>query len=85
LHLLNSNHIRQKLEQSQWLQSVPIGYGLSPAAVTEVYLTILSRFPTADEIQTAIEYSKSGVARGREALVDVAWALVNSAEFAYQH
>jgi hypothetical protein len=85
LHLLNSNHVRKKLEQSKWLQSVPMDKGLSPAAVTEVYLTILSRFPTGKEIQTAMRYSESGVVHGREALVDLAWALVNSSEFAYQH
>jgi hypothetical protein len=85
LHLLNSNHIRRKLEQSKWLQSVPMNKGLSPAAITEVYLAILSRFPSEDEIQTAMKYSKSGVVHGREPLVDLAWALLNSAEFAYQH
>ncbi|MGA2439947.1 MAG: DUF1553 domain-containing protein [Tepidisphaeraceae bacterium] len=85
LHLLNSNHIRRKLEQSKWLQSVPMDKGLSPAAISVVYLTILSRFPTADEIQTAMRYSESGVVHGREPLVDLAWALVNSSEFAYQH
>jgi len=85
LHLLNSNHIRRKLEQSKWLQSVPMDNGPSPAAITEVYLTILSRFPTENEIQIAMRYSESGVVQGREALVDLAWALLNSAEFAYQH
>jgi hypothetical protein len=85
LHLLNSNHIRQKLERSKWLQSVPMQNGLTPEAIEEVYLTILSRFPTGQEIQTAMEYSRSGVVHGREALVDLAWALLNSAEFAYQH
>ncbi|MGD0389627.1 MAG: DUF1553 domain-containing protein [Tepidisphaeraceae bacterium] len=65
LHLLNSNHIRRKLEQSKWLQSVPMDNGLSPAAITEVYLTILSRYPTGQEIQTAMKYSQSGVVHGR--------------------
>jgi hypothetical protein len=85
LHLLNSAHIRQKLDQSKWLQSIPMDKGLAPPAITEVYLTILSRMPSEDEIQTAVKYAKSGVGRGREPLVDLAWALVNSAEFAYQH
>jgi hypothetical protein len=85
LHLLNSNHVRRKLEQSKWLQSVLMDNGLSRAAITEVYLTILSRFPTESEIQIAMRYSESGVVQGREPLVDLAWALLNSAEFAYQH
>jgi len=85
LHLLNSNHIRKKLEGSKWLQSMPIDRGLNPAAITEVYLTILNRYPSDEEIQTAMKYAKSGVVYRQEALVDVAWALLNSAEFAYQH
>jgi hypothetical protein len=85
LHLLNSNHIRKKLEGSKWLVSIPVDRGLTPAAIAEVYLTILSRFPSDGEIQTALQYSKSNVVHGREALVDLAWALLNSAEFAYQH
>jgi hypothetical protein len=48
-------------------------------------LLILSRFPTEEELKTVTEYSQSGVAPGREALVDLAWALINSAEFLYRH
>jgi hypothetical protein len=83
LHLLNSNHVRQKLDQSKWLQSLPADKGLSPPTITEVYLTILSRFPREEEIQTVMKYSESSY--GRAPLVDLAWALINSAEFAYQH
>ena len=52
---------------------------------TGIYLGILSRFPTEQELRALAAHSQSGVARGREAVVDLAWALINSAEFLYRH
>jgi hypothetical protein len=52
--------------------------------VNILYLTILSRFPTQEELRTVAEYVKSS-SRRREAILDVAWALINSAEFLYRH
>jgi hypothetical protein len=51
----------------------------------ELYLMILSRFPTEDELKIVTEYSQSGIAAGRESLLDLAWALVNSVDFLYRH
>jgi hypothetical protein len=51
---------------------------------TILYLTILSRFPTETELKTMAEYVASASSR-REAGVDLAWALINSAEFLYRH
>jgi hypothetical protein len=53
-------------------------------AATALYLTILSRFPTEDELKTVAEYGQSASSK-REAAVDLAWALINSAEFLYRH
>ncbi len=52
--------------------------------LTELYLTILSRRPTTDEMVTVARFLQSSPAP-REAFFDVAWALVNSAEFLYRH
>ena len=52
--------------------------------VTVLYLTILSRFPTEDELKTVAEYVQTASSK-REAAVDLAWALINSAEFLYRH
>ena len=57
LHMLNSSHIQRKLEQGPKLKAI-FESGRKPGEIIEeLYLTILSRFPTADEVQTAEEYS----------------------------
>jgi hypothetical protein len=62
-----------------------VGDAKQPAEVlTALYLTILSRFPTTEELQTVREYVQSTPSR-RDAAIDIAWALINSAEFLYRH
>ena len=84
LCLLNSSLMQRKIESSRMieLQTSP---NRAPAdIVTGMYLGILSRFPTAAESRTAQDYFQSGIGR-RQAAVDLAWALMNSAEFLYRH
>jgi hypothetical protein len=50
-----------------------------------LYLTILSRFPTDGDVKAVDEYAKTGVTRGRDVWIDLAWALVNSPEFLLRH
>jgi hypothetical protein len=108
LHLLNSSHIQRKIEQGPKLRSLLQAKGKPADIVTELYLTILSRFPTDEELKTVAAYAQpaisarggagqSGGSRprgarsapptgvGREAAVDLAWALINSPEFLYRH
>jgi hypothetical protein len=61
------------------------GESRSPREVVDVlYLTILSRFPTSEELKAVAEYVQSASAK-REAVIDLAWALINSPEFLYRH
>jgi hypothetical protein len=85
LHLLNSSHIQRKLEQSLKLQAVIKPSANPREAATRMYMMILSRFPTEDELKIAEAYSQSGIVNAREAAIDLAWALINSAEFLYRH
>ena len=85
LHLMNSSHIQQKLEQGPKLQALLRSKGGPREVVDGLYLAILSRFPTDEERETVRAYAQSGSAGGRQAAVDVAWALINSAEFLYRH
>jgi hypothetical protein len=85
LHLLNSSHIQTKLEQSRKLQNLMQSRGTPREVVNGLYLTILSRYPTEEEWKMVSAYSQAGSIKGREALIDLAWALINSAEFLYRH
>jgi hypothetical protein len=89
LHLLNSSHIQRKLEQGPALREIWASGRKPPEVTEELYLTILSRFPTPEELKLVEEYGKppgrSRAGKRREDWVDIAWALVNSTEFLYRH
>ena len=94
LHLLNSSHIQGKLDQSLKLRAIFDPKRRQSEVITEIYLTILSRFPTPEEVKTAEEYGQLGpadksgkraVVKRREDWVDLAWALLNTSEFLYRH
>jgi hypothetical protein len=53
LHLLNSSHIRQKVQQSAKLKDLVKAAGEPRQVVTQLYLTIVSRPPTEEELLTA--------------------------------
>jgi len=53
--------------------------------ITGLYLLILSRFPTEEELKIIGDYSQSSGGTGREAVIDLVWAMINSAEFLYRH
>jgi hypothetical protein len=72
LHLLNSNHIRNKLSQGPGIEDITSGYSDPDEAL---YLAILSRRPT-DEERSMV----SGLGTA-----DVAWTLINSDEFLFRH
>ena len=85
LHLLNSSHIQRKIEQSGKFKYLLKTRDNPRDVVTGFYLSILSRFPTEDELQIAVGHFPAGDADKRPAALDVAWALINSAEFLYRH
>ncbi len=84
LHLLNSSHIQRKIERGPYLTGQTRSSRNPQAAIEELYLTILSRFPTPEERKITAEYLRTGAA-GRDSALDIAWALINSAEFLYRH
>jgi hypothetical protein len=85
LHLLNSTHIQSKIQQSAKLRAV-VQAGPRPRdPLDRLYLTILSRYPTDEELKTVAARLQSVSGNRWPAVVDLAWALITSAEFCYRH
>jgi hypothetical protein len=85
LHLLNSSHIQRKIDQCRMVQYLTENKKTSREIATGMYLGILSRYPTEAEMQTVEAYFQADRGKQREAAADLAWALINSAEFLYRH
>jgi hypothetical protein len=84
LHMLNSGHIRAKLEQGPKLKAILTSGGKPEQVVEDLYLTILSRRPTADEVKNALAYG-AAARKNRNDWVDIAWSLINTTEFLHRH
>jgi hypothetical protein len=85
LALLNSSQIQGKFDRSVRLQAMLQGRADMRQATTVLYLMILSRYPTEDELKVAVNYAQTTGGNRRVAGLDLAWALVNTAEFLYRH
>jgi hypothetical protein len=67
LYLLNSTEVQRKLEQGPNLQAL-FNSGRKPPEMTELlYLTVLSRLPTPDEIKTVLAYGRTPSAKPEQA------------------
>ena len=84
LHMLNSSHIQTKLERGPKLRAI-FGSGRKSAEIVEeLYLTVLSRRPTPEELKVVGEYVASTKSKSIAA-IDITWGLFNSTEFLYRH
>jgi len=84
LHLLNSTHVRLKLETGPGMAAMLRPTAWPRDTFDTLYLTILSRYPTPAEL-AAVRAYQDDVGSLPRAGVDLAWALVNSAEFQCRH
>lgn len=86
LHMLNSSHVRDKIEKSQALQRLKRLAGSDGRRLVEaLYMRVLSRPATDEEAESALAYfGQDGIGPWRGAN-DLAWALTNSKEFLYRH
>jgi hypothetical protein len=86
LHLLNSTHIQKKIETSTRLQRlITNSKGNRTVLVNNLYLDIMSRFPTQAEQAEVEKYFKTSGLGPRQVVNDIAWALINTKEFLYRH
>lgn len=86
LHLLNSTHIQSKINKGWTIRGlVKRAKGKHPALIRSVYLHILSRHPTEEEVTVAQDYLSAGGVSQRQGATDLCWALINTKEFLYRH
>lgn len=86
LHIMNSPAIHAKLGHD--LGSVERLSRLKTddaQLVDELYLTFFSRFPSEKEKTTAVSYLRKDPAERRQAAEDLAWSMLNSLEFVFNH
>ena len=85
LQLINGPTVHNKLRSDSGSVHQWIAGGKTDAEIIELlYLTALSRAPLPEEQQTSQAHIKSNEDRTR-ALEDIAWAVINSKEFLFQH
>jgi hypothetical protein len=80
LHLLNSTHIREKIEKGPKIVDLMRSTSDARQMAEVLYLTIVSRLPTEEESNLAQGYTGS-----RQGCQTIAWALINSEEFLFRH
>ena len=85
LHLLNSSHLQRKLEQSPRLRTLLESKAAQKDVISGLYLSILSRYPTEDELKTVAAHAEAAAGNDRPAMIDLAWGLINTSEFLYRH
>jgi hypothetical protein len=87
LHVLNSPELQAKLSDeagtvARLVRRYPSD---NSALVDELYLTIASRLPSANEKAVATKYLQDHESTRRPAAEDLAWSLLNSLEFVFNH
>jgi len=86
LHLLNSSHIQTKIENSRRLRGIIAGGRRDRRQmIRTLYLHILSRDPTSEELAVAEQHFRGKGVDPKQAADDLVWALLNSKEFLYRH
>ncbi|RMF36787.1 MAG: DUF1549 domain-containing protein [Planctomycetota bacterium] len=85
LHLMNSQEVNGRLGRDSGRAARLAASGLeADAIVEELYLAGFSRFPTEDERQVAVAAIRAAGENRRQAIEDLMWAMMNSAEFYIQ-
>jgi hypothetical protein len=85
LHILNSPQIQEKLSsEAGQLAILERSISDNEKLVEEIYLMFYSRFPSTDEQVSVSKYLAKADNR-RKAVEDVAWSLMNTVEFMFNH
>lgn len=86
LHLLNGLEIQNKLAHeagtvAQLVRQISDNGRLAQ----ELYLTFFSRMPSEQELANAVKFLERHPAKRRQAAEDLAWSMMNTLEFGFNH
>jgi hypothetical protein len=86
LHMMNSTKLNTKVIASDGrARLLAASNATSEAIVTDLYLSAYNRKPTTEELAIATKvFAAKGTTR-QSAAEDILWALLNSAEFVFNH
>lgn len=85
-YLLNSSELYRKIQNSQNLRKLILQKRGDYQGIIEIiYLTLLSRYPQKEEMETLKSYFKKEGIDTKQAVEDIVWAIINSKEFLYKH
>jgi hypothetical protein len=85
LYFINSEQLDGKVSGSPSLRRLLQSTKDDAAAVEELYLMTLSRFPSAEEKKKLLEYLAKKKSARPQAVQDVLWAMLNAKEFMFIH
>jgi hypothetical protein len=86
LHLLNSPEIHDKLRhEAGTVGQLERQFRDDDSLVDELYLQFFSRFPTREERTVARAHLRRAGDQRRQGAEDLAWSLMNSLEFVFNH
>lgn len=86
LHVMNSPLIQDKLaHEGGRITKLAAQTTDDAKLVDELYLTFYARPPAVDELAAALEYLKKHSGQRRRAVEDLAWSLMNTTEFLFNH
>jgi len=86
LHLMNSTRLQTQIGSTEGRAKKLADSKLSnEEIVNELYLTTWSRLPAKEETQLALAAFSAKDATRQTATEDIMWALINSAEFVFNH
>jgi hypothetical protein len=85
LHLMNSPNLQDKLAHEGGRMARLAALGDDARVVEELYLACFSRPPDAGEKEYALKHLATRSSQRRQAIEDLAWSLMNSFEFTFNH